>query len=212
MFPSSATSDRSAGSFSTSDEKSVAWCVSHRLRVTNCVLAEVAPALPDVFTAQVHEPGQGVSLRCTATGSPLPQVSWLVDGEPLAERRDVQRGDFVQPDGAFVVSYVNISALAVTDGGDYTCVARNEVGAARHTARLSVTGPPFIRPARNLTVVAGRPLTLTCPVVGHPIDAVHVERGEYLSVFSKCPRAFSRVAEPHAALITALKDADTGTS
>ncbi|XP_075732215.1 cell adhesion molecule Dscam1-like isoform X1 [Rhipicephalus microplus] len=140
------------------------------------LIEEVAPALPDVFTAQVHEPGQGVSLRCTATGSPLPQVSWLVDGEPLAERRDVQRGDFVQPDGAFVVSYVNISALAVTDGGDYTCVARNEVGAARHTARLSVTGPPFIRPARNLTVVAGRPLTLTCPVVGHPIDAVHVER------------------------------------
>ncbi|KAM7300659.1 hypothetical protein ISCGN_016267 [Ixodes scapularis] len=141
-------------------------------------IEEVPPALGDVFTDQVHLPGQSVSLRCLATGSPLPQLSWLLDGLPLPESRDIQQGDFVQPDGSLVVSFVNVSNLRVQDGGEYACLASNDVGSVRHEARVDVMGPPFIRPLRNLTVVAGSPLNLTCPVAGYPIDTVHVERGE----------------------------------
>ncbi|EEC06952.1 cell adhesion molecule, putative, partial [Ixodes scapularis] len=140
------------------------------------LVAEVPPALGDVFTDQVHLPGQSVSLRCLATGSPLPQLSWLLDGLPLPESRDIQQGDFVQPDGSLVVSFVNVSNLRVQDGGEYACLASNDVGSVRHEARVDVMGPPFIRPLRNLTVVAGSPLNLTCPVAGYPIDTVHVER------------------------------------
>ncbi|CAN8031306.1 unnamed protein product [Ixodes persulcatus] len=139
-------------------------------------IEEVAPALGDVFTDQVHLPGQSVSLRCLATGSPLPQLSWLLDGLPLPESRDIQQGDFVQPDGSLVVSFVNVSNLRVQDGGEYACLASNDVGSVRHEARVDVMGPPFIRPLRNLTVVAGSPLNLSCPVAGYPIDTVHVER------------------------------------
>ncbi|CAN7939758.1 unnamed protein product, partial [Ixodes hexagonus] len=152
--------------------------VQHSRTVRPSCCAEAAPALGDVFTDQVHLPGQSVSLRCLATGSPLPQLSWLLDGQPLPESRDIQQGDFVQPDGALVVSFVNVSNLRVQDGGAYACLASNDVGSARHEARVDVMGPPFIRPLGNVTVVAGSPLRLDCPVAGYPIDSVHVERGE----------------------------------
>ncbi|CAN7939378.1 unnamed protein product, partial [Ixodes hexagonus] len=159
--------------------------VQHLHKVRPSCYAEAAPALGDVFTDQVHLPGQSVSLRCLATGSPLPQLSWLLDGQPLPESRDIQQGDFVQPDGALVVSFVNVSNLRVQDGGAYACLASNDVGSARHEARVDVMGPPFIRPLGNVTVVAGSPLRLNCPVAGYPIDSVHVERVQTAAIL-KC--------------------------
>ena len=48
----------------------------------------------------------------------------------------MHQGDFVQPDGSAVVSFVNISALRVQDGGEYSCKATNDVGVIEHTARI----------------------------------------------------------------------------
>lgn len=84
----------------------------------------------------MHNQGERSSLRCIATGSPLPQVSWLLDGYPVSESGNMHQGDFVQPDGSAVVSFVNISALRVQDGGEYACKATNDVGVIEHTARI----------------------------------------------------------------------------
>lgn len=39
-----------------------------------------------------------------------------------------------------VISHVNISQVAVEDGGEYTCVAENRAGKVSHSARLNVYG------------------------------------------------------------------------
>ena len=39
-----------------------------------------------------------------------------------------------------VISHVNISDVVSTDGGAYSCVASNSVGASHHSARLNVYG------------------------------------------------------------------------
>ncbi|KAG8201070.1 hypothetical protein JTE90_002743 [Oedothorax gibbosus] len=138
-------------------------------------LKEEMPTFIRIFPDQIHMPGQMVSLHCSSSGSPLPQISWTLDGEPLSESRRIKTGDYVHLDGS-VVSYVNITDLAVPDGGLYGCEARNDVGMVGHTARIDVFGPPFIRPMGNMTVVAGTTVTIICPVSGYPIDRTYVEK------------------------------------
>lgn len=136
------------------------------------------PTFIRIFPDQIHMPGQLVSLHCSSSGSPLPQISWTLDGDQLSESRRIKTGDYVHLDGS-VVSYVNITDLAVPDGGLYGCEARNDVGAVSHTARIDVFGPPFIRPMGNMTVVAGTTVTIMCPVSGYPIDRTYVEKSKW---------------------------------
>lgn len=70
------------------------------------------------------------------------------------------------------MSYVNITDIHVEDGGEYTCSAENAVSNVRHTARLDVYGPPFVRTMPNMSVVAGQTTTLKCPISGYPIESV----------------------------------------
>lgn len=142
---------------------------------------EEMPIFIRIFQDQIHMPGQVVSLHCSASGSPLPQIAWTLDGEPLSESRRVKTGDYVHMDGS-VLSYVNITDLAVSDGGLYGCEAKNDVGSVSHSARIDVYGPPYIRPMGNLTVVAGTTVTIRCPVSGYPIDRPYVEKSKYLKI------------------------------
>lgn len=105
------------------------------------VYSAVAPRLLSTFIEQTLQPGPPLSLRCAASGSPPPRITWLLDGgelrpggEPLyqqAQHQD-QRGD--------VVGSLNMSSVRVQHGGLYTCVARNMMGSAQHTAALNVYG------------------------------------------------------------------------
>ncbi|XP_034237502.1 Down syndrome cell adhesion molecule-like protein Dscam2 [Thrips palmi] len=65
-----------------------------------------------------------------------------------------------------------MSSVRVQHGGLYTCVARNMMGAAQHTAALNVYGPPVSREPLNLTVVSGSDVWLRCPVGGFPLSRV----------------------------------------
>ena len=71
-----------------------------------------------------------------------------------------------------VISHVNITNVEVADAGLYECLAHNEAGEVRHSARVNVYGPPTIRPMGKLTAVAGDTFSVTCPVGGHPIDRI----------------------------------------
>lgn len=68
--------------------------------------------------------GHPLSLKCVAAGSPLPQITWTLDGRPLAEQMRVRVGDYVNADG-LVNSFVNISTVRPEDGGWYECSAHN---------------------------------------------------------------------------------------
>ncbi|KAL1485789.1 hypothetical protein MTO96_031748, partial [Rhipicephalus appendiculatus] len=148
----------------------------------NCGLAQndvidVAPFLTSVFEEQTLQPGASVSLRCSAAGNPLPQVTWTLDDAAVPDFHRFRVGDFVTADSV-VVSFVNVTELRVEDGGLYACAAANAVGEARHGARVNVHGPPVIRPMGNVSVVAGTTLRVVCPVAGYPIHSVVWFKGD----------------------------------
>lgn len=45
-----------------------------------------------------------------------------------------------------------------------------------------VSGPPFIRPMRNLTAITGSDFRLHCPVSGYPIESIRIEKGTFFAL------------------------------
>lgn len=131
----------------------------------------------EVFTARDMVPGEWLSLKCTAIGIPLPQITWTLDGFPLDLLDNLRTGDYVTNEN-LVISFVNISYVKPEHGGTYTCRAANEVGASVNTAFIKVTGDPFVRSMSNMTTIAHEDLTLTCPVGGDPIDEIFWEKSK----------------------------------
>ncbi|KAK3933279.1 Down syndrome cell adhesion molecule-like protein Dscam2 [Frankliniella fusca] len=159
-------------------------------------LGAVAPRLLSTFIEQTLQPGPPLSLRCAASGSPPPRITWLLDGAEVrsgalggltdlyqqAQHQD-QRGD--------VVGSLNMSSVRVQHGGIYTCVARNMMGSAQHTAALNVYGPPVSREPLNLTAVSGSDVWLRCPVGGFPLSRVAWQKGSTLLTPSAAPSSSS---------------------
>lgn len=140
------------------------------------------PVLAYTFPEQTVEPGSFLSLKCTATGTPLPQITWTLDGFPVTEGLRTRVGDFVTSDG-FVNSFVNITRIQSEDGGTYECLASNDIANVGHSSRINIYGPPFVKPMRNISVLAGHMLVLKCPVSGYPIEKITWEKGNYIFNF-----------------------------
>lgn len=113
-----------------------------------------------------------------ASGNPLPQITWTLDGSLLPEDQRFRVGDYITMQGR-VVSYVNITSVRVEDGGEYECHARSTVGIVSHASRLNVYGLPYIRPMKDVSAVAGESLMLRCHVAGYPIDTITWSRGAF---------------------------------
>ncbi|XP_077518347.1 cell adhesion molecule Dscam1-like isoform X2 [Amblyomma americanum] len=146
-------------------------------------LGDDPPVLMHRFAERTVDPGAPVSLKCTATGAPLPQITWTLDGEPVAENLRLRIGDFVTIDGQ-VNSFVNLTAATTQDGGRYQCHASNDAESISHGARLNVRGPPLVRAMRNMSVLAGRTLVVHCPAAGYPLTQILWYRGD-----SKLPQS-----------------------
>ncbi|XP_059481325.1 cell adhesion molecule Dscam2-like isoform X4 [Neocloeon triangulifer] len=141
-------------------------------------LGEVYPQLVYRFIEQTLQPGPSVSLKCSASGNPTPQITWTLDGFPLPHGNDrLMIGQFVSVFGD-VISHVNISSVRAEDGGEYECVAENRAGTDRHSARLNVYGQPYVRPMPSISAVAGKRLEIKCPVAGYPIDTIIWEKDD----------------------------------
>ena len=77
----------------------------------------------------ILNPGASVSLLCSATGFPAPQLSWYKNNEHF---RDSGPG----------LTGLSLDAVSASDSGVYTCMAQNMVGSASLKYRLKVrTGP-----------------------------------------------------------------------
>ncbi|KAK9876828.1 hypothetical protein WA026_015065 [Henosepilachna vigintioctopunctata] len=139
-------------------------------------LGDAPPMLIYSFIEQTLQPGPAVSLKCSASGNPTPEISWSLDGFQLPSHGRFVIGQYVTVHGD-VISHVNISHVMVEDGGEYTCTAKNRAGTSSHSARLNVYGMPYIRLIPKVTAVAGEQLQLKCPVAGYPIEEIHWERG-----------------------------------
>lgn len=62
------------------------------------------PVFYDKFIEQIIQPASSVSLRCIASGNPLPQITWLVDGQTIPDNSRFRTGDYVTRDSVVVVS------------------------------------------------------------------------------------------------------------
>ncbi|KAH7636713.1 down syndrome cell adhesion molecule [Dermatophagoides farinae] len=135
-------------------------------------LADDPPTFITVFTiTEPLRPGKSFSIKCSATGTPLPQIVWTLDGAPLVENGRIRVGDYVNGDG-IVNSFVNISSLRAEDGGIYSCTASNDVHSISHSGRINVYGPAFVRQMKNLTVISGHTVHLHCPAAGYPLESI----------------------------------------
>lgn len=128
------------------------------------------------FTEQTLQPGPSLSLKCVASGNPLPQFTWTLDGFPIPDSSRIMAGQYVTAHDD-VIAHVNISSLKVEDGGEYACIAHNEISLVSHSSRINVYGVPFVREMPIVRVVAERQLVVKCPVAGYPIEVITWERG-----------------------------------
>ncbi|CAK1540394.1 unnamed protein product [Leptosia nina] len=156
-------------------------------------LGDTAPELHYTFIEQALHPGPAVALHCSASGSPSPRFTWLLDMQPIEEHNTPQRSitQFLSPNGD-VVSYLNLTSVRPEDGGRYTCRAHNSRGTVEHSTRLNVYGPPSIRNISPVRVVAGVNTTIFCPYSGFPISEIRWQRGG-IDISSSGGRALSGV-------------------
>lgn len=122
-------------------------------------------------------PESMVSLRCAAKGNPLPQIIWTSHGYAVQDTSRLRIGDYVSSDGS-VISFINISRVSIEEGGRYECSAINDLGSETAMAWIHVIGPPFIKPMRNMTVVAGRPMFINCPFSVYRISSLSWYKGK----------------------------------
>lgn len=135
--------------------------------------------------ANAREGGE-FQFDCKVEGNPLPTVQWFKNQECIDNSPD------------YVITYNNGDAIlkiektGLSDKGEYTCKASNEVGTAQSTASLSITrtfmqingdmfliprfilarepaeSPTFTVPLSNVMARAGQKIKLECEVSGLP--------------------------------------------
>ncbi|XP_073949185.1 Down syndrome cell adhesion molecule 1 isoform X9 [Choristoneura fumiferana] len=132
------------------------------------------PLIRHSFGEQTLRSGPFLRLKCVASGNPIPEITWLLDGEKLSSGERLQIGRRTA-DGN-VESHLNISSVHTNDGGLYSCIASSKVGSASHSARVNVYGLPYVRPMKKRPIVASDTLVAHCPVAGYPIDSIVWER------------------------------------
>jgi len=71
-----------------------------------------------------------MALSCNASGNPVPEISWTINGYPVNTSYN-PRISF--SDDKKQLTITNVSR---TDSGEYRCVARNRVGSDTSTASV----------------------------------------------------------------------------
>ncbi|XP_022603168.1 hemicentin-1 [Seriola dumerili] len=138
--------------------------------IYRCVAVNLAGVAEIFHSLQVYVPpvissrggtvtvvvNEAARLECEATGVPLPSLTWLKDGSPVAS---VSHGIQVLSGGRVL----SLSSAQVSDTGRYTCVAVNAGGEQNREYDLRVYVPPNIKGEEvNATVMLGRPVELHC--------------------------------------------------
>ncbi|RWS11782.1 Down syndrome cell adhesion molecule-like protein Dscam2, partial [Dinothrombium tinctorium] len=145
-------------------------------------------------SSQTIDVGKTAAFNCSYSGHPALSIDWYHNGHPIAyssrlrliaknllQIAKVDRSDkgmyqcFVSND---VDSVGAASQLTLGDGGLYECTASNDVSAIKHSAKINIFGPPYIRPMRNVSTVAGETMVLHCPAGGYPIESIIWEKGK----------------------------------
>ena len=110
--------------------------------------------IPEVMD-QVQDEGGTISLTCSATGQPLPTISWYFNGVPINEINTMKytiSGTLLNT--TTISSTLTVMNVESSDVGTYTCNATNVVSTDISAGILTVNGeliatvgPLFLRTA-----------------------------------------------------------------
>ncbi|XP_069465362.1 hemicentin-2 isoform X1 [Ambystoma mexicanum] len=127
---------------------------------------ELVVLSPPVFEGDVHEVLEEVAviangtalLKCEATGTPSPEISWLQNGQPIegtSKHQILEEGRHLQ-----------INRVEMADADTYVCVAENAAGSVEKLFSVTVQFPPKIVGVNPETVMAilGLTVNLLCDV------------------------------------------------
>ncbi|NXG40042.1 CDON protein, partial [Dromaius novaehollandiae] len=134
--------------------------VGRKLVVTRSSSAGVRILHPPVSQALAVPRHSPLTLECVVSGSPPASVRWFKDG------RDALGGGGWK----LLHSHLATDRLEASDSGNYSCVARNELGVAKYVNySLNVLEPASIsKGLQDETAVAGAAVRLSCDVRGNP--------------------------------------------
>ncbi|GAA6099393.1 hemicentin-1 isoform X2 [Tachysurus ichikawai] len=109
---------------------------------------------------------QNITLTCEVTGNPVPEITWLKDGQPVSGEERLQ----VMSHGRFL----HITDAQVVDTGRYICLASNSAGDRSVHFNLNVLVTPTIAgsgpegASEEVTVTLNSPTSLVCEAQSYP--------------------------------------------
>ncbi|XP_039096561.1 myosin light chain kinase, smooth muscle isoform X4 [Hyaena hyaena] len=149
------------------------------LLVKRPAVMEVAPSFSSVLKDCTVIEGQDFVLRCSVQGIPVPQITWLLNEQPI---------QYAHSSCEAGVAELHIQDALPEDDGTYTCLAKNTLGQVSCTARVTVhekksdrksgyllpsapskpVAPFFLQGLSDLRVMDGSQVTMTVQVSGNP--------------------------------------------
>ncbi|KAI8036151.1 hypothetical protein M5D96_011011, partial [Drosophila gunungcola] len=110
--------------------------------------------------------GKPFAANCTATGKPVPEISWIRDATQL----NVATADRFQVNPQ--TGLVTISSVSQDDYGTYTCLAKNKAGVVDQKTKLNV----LIYELYNVTGSRTKEIAITCRARGRPAPEITFRR------------------------------------
>ncbi|VDK20991.1 unnamed protein product [Anisakis simplex] len=111
-----------------------------------------------------------ILLSCPATGKPEPTIDWYKDGELLTQQNITRRIRSGRLEG----NDLRIARVEVSDGGRFTCEAKNKAGMAEQDF-TELSAPPRIEREGVPSEIGGKSkstVTISCPAYGRPMPTV----------------------------------------
>ncbi|KAK0177714.1 hypothetical protein PV328_001737 [Microctonus aethiopoides] len=133
--------------------------------------AQEPPEILEPLKPYVIREGETVVLTTQIVGTPKPNITWLKDGKPLKELIPKKDDD---------VNTLTLIQPTLSDSGEYSCIATNDLGTAETKATLTVeempSGAPepplFTQRFQEVTVPEKGTFKLVAKVTGNPVPEV----------------------------------------
>uniref|UniRef100_A0A2K6LHV4 Myosin light chain kinase, smooth muscle n=1 Tax=Rhinopithecus bieti TaxID=61621 RepID=A0A2K6LHV4_RHIBE len=150
-----------------------------KFRCEGLAVMEVAPSFSSVLKDCTVIEGQDFVLQCSVRGTPVPQITWMLNGQPIQYAHSTCEAG---------VAELHIQDALPEDHGTYTCLAENALGQVSCSARVTVhekkssgkseyllpvapskpSAPIFLQGLSDLKVMDGSQVTMTVQVSGNP--------------------------------------------
>ncbi|XP_062138031.1 fasciclin-2 isoform X3 [Drosophila sulfurigaster albostrigata] len=130
----------------------------------------ITPVITHLATTLEAVEGKPFAANCTATGKPVPEISWIRD----SAQQNVAEADRFQVNPQ--TGLLTISSVMQEDYGTYTCMAKNAAGLVDQKTKLNVLVRPAVYELYNVTGVTGKEIAITCRARGRPAPAITFRR------------------------------------